>query len=606
MPLGEEFSNSLLVTVAGGPLPADVLPLLVSGYVDDSSNLPGLFVLRFTDEHGTVLTKGGFAIGTAVELSLQSSDPGGPQGLLAGEVTSVEVDLAHDGTHTTVRGLDLAHRLFRGTRVEAYLNMTASDIVAKVAGRVGLQVEADPTTVTHDHVMQDGISDWDFLRRLADENGFLLGIAEGRLTFRARPQATAAPSGSGGARRQPLVLERGVNLVSLRGTVTAHGQVPEVEVRGWDPATKQAVVSRKPAGTTSAELDTTHPRRLAGDVQSPPYVVGLPTVAVQTSCDLAAQSLADHLAGGFAELEGVARGNPALRSGAAITLVGVGEPFAGRYTLTSTRHTFSAEHGYLTSFSVSNTSERSLYGTVSGGRATRPRNPGVVPAIVTNIKDSDQGGRVKVRFPFLSDGYESGWARPVLPGAGDRRGLVSLPEVGDEVLVAFGDEGFGHPYVLGGLYNGQDQPDKAWPDHVDTTSGEVTRRALVSRTGMCVEMLESPQGESLIVSTNDGAQHLTLVQKPDKVIRLASEGPIEVIAKQDVTLTTDTGNVTVKGMDVTVEAANALTLKGTTVAVEASASLDLEGATVKASGSATAELSAGATTTVRGALVKIN
>ena len=54
---GEEFSNTLLVKVDGTPLPDDIKPLLVSGYVDDSTNVPDMFVLRFTDDGGTVLAK---------------------------------------------------------------------------------------------------------------------------------------------------------------------------------------------------------------------------------------------------------------------------------------------------------------------------------------------------------------------------------------------------------------------------------------------------------------------------------------------------------------------------------------------------------------------
>ncbi len=140
MPHGEEFSNTVLVKVNGTPLPDDVKPLLVGGYVDDSNNVPDLFLLRFSDEAGIVLQKADAEIGAKVELSLQSTSPAGPAVLLAGEVTAIEVDISEAGVHTVVRGLDASHRLFRGTRVEAYVNMTASDIVMKVAQRVGLAV----------------------------------------------------------------------------------------------------------------------------------------------------------------------------------------------------------------------------------------------------------------------------------------------------------------------------------------------------------------------------------------------------------------------------------------------------------------------------------
>ena len=65
-----------------------------------------------------------------------------------------------------------------------------------------------------------------------------------------------------------------------------------------------------------------------------------------------------------------------------------------------------------------------------------------------------------------------------------------LPEVGDEVLVAFGQGELEQPFVLGGLYNGKDQPTRPGPSTSTATDGSVQRRALVSRTGMVVEFLE--------------------------------------------------------------------------------------------------------------------
>ena len=139
MAFNEEFSNMLLVEVAGTPLPPDVAARLVSGYVDDSSNVPDLFVLRFSDEYSMVLDKAGFKVGVPVQLLVQQSGPGGPAPLLSGEVTALETEMDHDGLYTIVRGLDHSHRLFRGRRVEAYLQSTAADIVRKVAQRAGIK-----------------------------------------------------------------------------------------------------------------------------------------------------------------------------------------------------------------------------------------------------------------------------------------------------------------------------------------------------------------------------------------------------------------------------------------------------------------------------------
>jgi phage protein D/phage baseplate assembly protein gpV len=600
MPHGEEFSNTLVVEVEGTPLPADIAALLVHGYVDDSSNVPDLFLLRFTDSGGTVIEKGGFKIGAAVRLLVQDSGSGGPHLLLTGEITALESEVSGEGQHTVIRGLDTSHRLFRGRRVEAYVNHTVGDIARKVAQRVSLSAGSiDGPTAVLPHVAQDGVTDWEFLSRLARQSGCQVNVVDGALSFTTATRAAEAPGGTAGARDNQLVLERGVNLTSLRASITSSDQVPDVEVRGWSVKEKKALVANAPAETTSIQLAEVTPARLAQDARAPSYLAPWPLYEEQAQCDATAKALAGHLAGGFAGLEGVARGNPKLRSGEAVSLVGVGKPFEGRYTLSASRHEFSPELGYLTSFAVSNDSERSLYGLASGAApsASSPL-PGVVSAVVSDLMDPDALGRVKVTFPVLSDQYVSGWARVLQLGAGDKRGVAWLPEVGDEVLVAFGQNSFQQPFILGGLYNGKDKPDLVWGEHVGSNDGQVKRRAFVSRTGMVLEFLEGTDGEKINIRTQDGKQQLSLVQKPDAAVSLVSEGPIEVKAMKDVTVTASSGDVKITGQKVSIEATTDLELKGVNVKATATVAAELKGANTTVAGDAS--------TTVRGGLVRIN
>jgi phage protein D len=604
---GEETSSKLLVEVAGKALPDDVAALLTSGYVDDSVNVPDLFVLRLRDDGAHALDKGGFRIGAKVRLLVQSSGPGGPVPLVSGEVTALETEVGPDGVHSVVRGLDQSHRLFRGRRVEAYVQMTASDIAGKVASRAGIQKgKLDHSGPVLAHVGQDGINDWDFLRRLADEVGAEVAVVDGKLDFRTPTEAGKAPSGKEGSRQDPLVIERGVNLVSLRATITSADQVPEVEVRGWDVEGKRPFVAVAPATTRSAKLGGIDPKTLAETFAGPSWIEPVSRYGTQQQCESTAKALAERLAGSFAELDGVIRGNPAVHAGTAVALANVGAPFEGRYTLSATRHDFSPELGYLTSFTVSNTSERSLYGVASGGTTRLGAMGGVLTAKVSDIKDPEGRGRVKVTFPVMSDSYVSGWARTVQAGAGKGRGAVILPEVGDEVLVAFGMGSVQEPYILGGLYNGVDLPAPGFAEHVGSTDGHVQRRAFCSRNGMVVEMVEKPQEEKLTLSTNGGKQRITLVQKGNAAIEIIAEGPVTVTGKKDVAVSSATGDITVKGKKITIKATADLELAGTNVVVKATAGAGLEGATVKVAGTGTAELSGGATTTVKGGIVRIN
>lgn len=606
---GEESSYTLLVEVNGQQLPPGLAGLLASGYVDNQMNAADMFVLRFTDDGSGVLQKGGFDVGVAVRLLVQKSGGAGPQPIMTGEITALEAELDSVGMHLLVRGLDKSHRLFRGRRIHAYLQMTAADIVKKVAQGAGLSLgRIDCPGPVLAHVGQDGVSDWEFLRGLADEVGGALDVVDGKLNFCKPTDAAGAPSDQQASQQNPLVIEHGVNLVSVRATVTAADQVPEVEVRGWDVDGKQPIVAVKQAGTHSAKLDSVNPGALASAVGGLKWVESVSGYRKQQQCDALAVALADRLAGSFAELDGVVRGNPDMRAGKAVALGKIGKPFDGSYTLSSTRHEFSPETGYLTSFTVSNASDRSLFGVASAS-AVAPRSKvmtGVIVGLVTDVKDPEHRGRVKVTFPVMSDDYASWWARTVQPGAGAGRGAIVLPEVGDEVLVAFGMGDFDEPYVLGGLYNGKDAPTAAWADHVNETDGSVQRRAFVSRTGMVVEMIEKPGEEKLTLSTSSGEQRITLTQKGETSIEIISTGPLTVTADKEVAVSSKSGDISVKGKNIKLDAQADLTLTGSNVTITAQVAASLSGATVKVAGDATAELSASGQTAVRGGMVMIN
>jgi uncharacterized protein involved in type VI secretion and phage assembly len=113
---------------------------------------------------------------------------------------------------------------------------------------------------------------------------------------------------------------------------------------------------------------------------------------------------------------------------------------------------------------------------------------GMVIGLVTNVADPLQQNRVKVHFPWLDDGQETDWIRIATMMAGGGRGSMFMPEVNDEVLVAFehGDTRF--PYVIGFLWNGQDAP----------PGQDVRDRKIVSKNGHQVRFLDAtPGGGSL-------------------------------------------------------------------------------------------------------------
>ncbi len=163
----------------------------------------------------------------------------------------------------------------------------------------------------------------------------------------------------------------------------------------------------------------------------------------------------------------------------------------------------------------------------------------MVSGIVTNAKDPEDQCRVKLRFPWLSDDYESDWARNAQLWAGNGYGSVIVPEVGDEVLVAFEQGDIHHPYVLGGLYNGVDLPYRGTPALIDSSAGKVNRRDLVSRTGHLISMTElDGQNDGILVKTAGGGYKIEL-SKQAKTVTIEADGTVVIEAK-------GTGAMTVK------------------------------------------------------------
>lgn len=598
-----------LVTIGGNELPADVTPLLISAYVDDSQRMPDMFALRFRDPGRIVLSKAGAVIGATVAISVQSGDSGTPVTLLEGDITALEAEFDSGGTFTVIRGYDQAHRLFRGRRTRSFVQMTASDIASQVARDAGLTVgEVTSTTTVFPHLSQAGQTDWELLEQLSRDNGFEVAVRDGSFSFTAPTTASDAPAASGQESGDPLVLELGRDLLRFRSVLTSAQQASEVEVRGWDIATKQALTSTAPAKTRSAELPTVKPEDLAKAFGGAIHVSTAVPYRTQAEVDEAAVSLADELAATFAEFEGVSRGNPKIRAGAALSISGLGEPFDGKYTVTSSRHRFEPTTGYTTSLSVCGRHDRTLLGLTSGGARPTSAPTGVVVAQVSDVHDPEKGGRVKLTFPWMSSDYVSDWARTVQLGAGRDRGWNVLPEVGDEVLVAFEQGDFARPNVLGGLYNGIDTLPAGPVDLVDGGSGAINRRSMVSRNGHRIDLLDqNGQTEGVRLATKGNTLSITL-DHVGTTITVHADGKVLVEGSQGITIDSASSAMELTGGQISIKASQGITVDGGggAVSVKAGGQLSLSGATAKLEGSGTTEVKGGAMCSISAALVKIN
>ncbi|SEQ07158.1 phage baseplate assembly protein V [Nitrosomonas ureae] len=159
---------------------------------------------------------------------------------------------------------------------------------------------------------------------------------------------------------------------------------------------------------------------------------------------------------------------------------------------------------------------------------------GVHPALVTDIKDPDGQGRVKIKLPWCPDnsggGYEV-WARVAVLMGGNQRGTWFIPDPNDEVLVMFEGGDPRIPYVIGALWNGQDKP----PETMDG-AGNNFKKTICSRRGVRITLDDIDGAENMILET-PGGQKLSLKDGPGVIEIQDSHGNSLKFDASGITLT---------------------------------------------------------------------
>lgn len=194
------------------------------------------------------------------------------------------------------------------------------------------------------------------------------------------------------------------------------------------------------------------------------------------------------------------------------------------------------------------------------------RIAGVVVGVVTNTQDPAGLGRVKVKFPWLSVSEESFWARVATPMAGKGRGVYFLPEVEDEVLLAFehGDTRF--PYVLGALWNGQDKPPES------NENGENNIRSIKSRSGHVIRLNDT-----------DGEEKIEIIDKSGKntIVIDTAKNAITLTSEKDITLSASKGTIKLDAQKIEIKSSAETKIEASAgMDVKATATMNVKGATV--------------------------
>jgi len=394
--------------------------------------------------------------------------------------------------------------------------------LASITGKLGAKVDGQPrkSPPPHDFV-QWSESEMDFLRRVADEHGGFLVTTGPAVEVRSEFKSKGWRLVWGETLLELAVCARPVN----------HGYTGA----SYDPKDKSTHVHNRvrvaAPGLGGAARLVTVVEQLAAKWAGG----GDPLVAEPMGRAWSHADFKDHLRqeseralGSAVVVDGVS-GMPGLLAGDEIELVQGTDfelPTTGKFGLVRVVHDFREQH-YTNKFVA--TPWKNFFGFAP---PARPEMEGLVTAEVVDVADPEKLCRVKVKYRWQTD-TPTNWARLLTPHAGNGRGIMFVPEIGDEVIVAFEHGDPERPYVLGSLWNGKDKP----PENDDQNNA----KRIITRSGNTIQLLDNESEETIEIHTPEGKCLLQLTNKGgNPIVTVHSEGDIVLDAKQEIRLKSKT------------------------------------------------------------------
>lgn len=487
------------IEVAGVPLPQARMAALVDLVVRQKASAPSQCILSFLDADGSLGAQAAIRPGDSLDVFISD------RLLFTGEATGIACIYSAAGEpKVEVRGYDRLHRLRKSQPVRAHVQVTTAELARELVSEAGFSLRAShdgPLLSTFQHRQ----SDFELLLDVARRAG---------LYFFARQDEVALFSGAGnGEAAVPLRL--GNSLLEARVDLNGDPACSSVSVAGWSPL-RAVVHSATVSGARVphrgfGQLDVgavggEHEAHIADQV-----------LDSDTAAEALAQSVMDRRGAAIATLWGVAEGRPELMPGALIEVQGLPPHLADRYVLTSAVHSVTRQSGYTVEVDTS-------------PPLPQPQRHEATATLghVSRVDDPDHFGRVRVTLPSLGD-LETDWLQVVVPAAGPDKGLISLPDVEDKVLVLFLGGEPTQGLVLGGLY-GQEKPYDAGVD-----SGRTSRFSFRTGKGQYIRL---DQGEDAITVENAEGARLEMrkseiqLRATEKMIIEAPNGSIVIKAQK--------------------------------------------------------------------------
>lgn len=517
------------------------------------------------------------------------------------------------GARMVLRAYDGGYEMMAARKTRSFKDSSYGEIAKKMAQDYSLDSlfgsDISTSGTTHPFVVQSNESDWDFLARLAREQGWVmfvrvytqLTIGKTQLFFgppkKATGYVTSDTKFKAGDRR----------LRSIRGSVISVGIPKSVAIPGWDD--RRGEVARGSDSIGSGDFQTANlkfkPSKRSGSVTSLETFAG-----TKARAERAAKGTATRIAGSSVDIDMIVRGNPLVKLNRLIQLTDLGD-VSGIHTVSGVVHVFDpSAGGFSTQILCTGLDDRSLGGLMGAGKPAEKFH-GVYPAIVSDIKDPQNLGRIKLSLPWLSKDYVTDWARIIQLGAGKDVGLQMLPRPKEEVVVAFENGQLDAPVIIGSVFG--------------KSTGKIPNSQLVRNGKPLITALTTKAGHQLIFDDDNESSGITLQMKNGSAcsVVMTDKGGITITTKGDRSVTIKSSqnviveaekSAKVSANDVSIESKGPIKIQGKGklevtaphIAMAAQSSLKLSGMDVSIDARASLTMRASGATTVKGAVVKLN
>ncbi|MCG3266172.1 phage baseplate assembly protein V [Yoonia sp. I 8.24] len=527
-----------------------------------------------------------FEVSTPIEIAAFFG-AGAAQILFKGIITATRLRISGGGAgelELTCR--DKAIALMDIRKTSSFAQMKDSDAMAAIIGDAGLSAAVKATTADPSDLVQYDCSDWDFLRLLADRNGQIIIVDDGKVTTDAPDPAGAATMG----------LTLGIDILDFDCKIDTASLIKDSTVSGWDPASQAVTTETSDSADTGSWGNAAYAdlSKVTGDrthTATTPYAIG--------QVALADVAKARAMRAPMGAISGRCKypGSALAEIGKTIEITGVGDHLGGTAYVCGITHEISAGTWETTArlgLPAGWRSDSIGLSTPGAGGLNAPvqgLHVGTVLAIVDSGGSNPMGDdtMIQVSVPLMGETPAELWARYAQPYATGGAGIQFLPEVGDEVILGFLSADPGAPVILGSMHSGS-------LARTNEATEENELKTITSKSGIHItfdddkEILtaETPAGQSIVI--DDDASTITLtdvtgntITMSDSGMEMAAQGTFDLTATDTITIASDM-DVEITGMNI-------------------SATADAE---MTAEGSASASFSSSGQCTIEGSIVMIN